>query len=181
MLIALKKHKEGNSIEDRFEWAASLLNPADTDHILEIGCGTGILVEKLAAVLSKGRILAIDKSVSLTSAAQRRNKRFIESGVVQLLVQDYTASSFHAQQFDKAIAFNVSAFWEKPTLYLPHLKRHLKPNGTFYLFYQPPFDKTQELAQKAAAILTANHFSVEQVHMQTFKPAPAFCIICAPK
>jgi 16S rRNA A1518/A1519 N6-dimethyltransferase RsmA/KsgA/DIM1 with predicted DNA glycosylase/AP lyase activity len=38
-------------INERFIWAASILSVRPTDHILEIGCGAGILTEQIAVHL----------------------------------------------------------------------------------------------------------------------------------
>jgi cyclopropane fatty-acyl-phospholipid synthase-like methyltransferase len=32
-------------VANRFEWAASLIHPEPDDHLLEIGCGAGLLAE----------------------------------------------------------------------------------------------------------------------------------------
>ena len=88
--MILEKQQMRNALKDRFEWAASVLDCNGMEQILEIGCGTGKLVERIAAMLPGGRILAIDKSAAMIHAAQQRNQFFIESGVVQCLIQDFT-------------------------------------------------------------------------------------------
>jgi 16S rRNA A1518/A1519 N6-dimethyltransferase RsmA/KsgA/DIM1 with predicted DNA glycosylase/AP lyase activity len=35
-------------INERFSWAVSVISISPTDHILEIGCGAGILTEQIA-------------------------------------------------------------------------------------------------------------------------------------
>ncbi len=167
-------------LNDRFSWALSVINPSKNNRILEIGCGTGLLVERITPLLPNGHIIAMDRSESMIKSACKRNKLFIDAGIVQLHVAEYPHASFENHSFDKIIAFNVSAFWEKPAQILPAIKNHLKPNGSLYLLNQPPFDKTKALAAKAETALKENNFLVKEVIIESFEPAPAFCIIATP-
>ena len=166
---------------DRFSWAVSLINPSKTDSILEIGCGTGLLVERIAPLLPNGQIIAVDRSVSLIKSVRKRNQNFIDAGIVQLNLAEYPDFSFEDHSFDKIIAFNMSAFWEKPGQMLPAIKKHLKSTGRLHLLNQPPFDKTKVLASRAETVLKENNFLVKEVIIERLDPAPAFCIIATPK
>jgi cyclopropane fatty-acyl-phospholipid synthase-like methyltransferase len=166
-----------NQAKDRFSWAVSLIQPGASDHLLEIGCGAGLLVEQLAARLTNGAILAVDQSEALFKAARKRNAYYIDKGVVGLIKQDYATIPFNDQQFDKIIAFNVSGCWQKPRQFLPKIYKQLKPEGRFYLFYQPPFNKTAALVQEAQQVLTKYTFHLQEVHLKDMEPASAFCII----
>ena len=163
--------------KDRFSWALSVINPNASDRILEVGCGSGILVKQMATLLRKGSIIAVDKSEAMVRAAQKRNHAFCENDVVRFYRQDFASFDFKPHYFDKAIAFNVTAFWQSPEQLLSQIKNCLKPDGRFYLFNQPPYDKTKELALKAEAALRNHSFQIDNVLIEHLAPAPAFCII----
>lgn len=167
--------------KDRFSWALSVIRPAKNDYILEIGCGAGLLVERMAPLLPNGQIIAVDRSEVMIKSARKRNKVFIDAGITELHATEYPHIPSENHSFDKIIAFNMSAFWEKPAQILPAIKNHLKPNGSFYLLNQPPFDKTKTLALKAETVLKENNFLVKEVIIEQLDPAPAFCIIAAQK
>ncbi|KAF2088128.1 S-adenosyl-L-methionine-dependent methyltransferase [Saccharata proteae CBS 121410] len=48
----------------------SYLSPQPTDHILDLGCGDGILTAKLASACSQGTITGLDSSSSMISSAK---------------------------------------------------------------------------------------------------------------
>lgn len=50
---------------ERFKWAAEMLNIKPDDHILEIGCGAGLLAEQISTKLKSGKFIAIEKSASM--------------------------------------------------------------------------------------------------------------------
>ncbi len=43
---------------ERVAWAAGVVAPQPGDHLLEIGCGAGLLVEQLARNLTTGTLTA---------------------------------------------------------------------------------------------------------------------------
>ena len=76
-------------IQERFAWAASVLTIKPDDHILEIGCGAGILIEHIALYLTTGTITAVDQSVPMITLASKRNQASLKAGKV-----DFVAGSF---------------------------------------------------------------------------------------
>ncbi len=74
---------------NRFEWAASLIQPEPDDQILEIGCGAGLLAELIAALLSAGMLMAIDSSASMIRKSEKRNQAAISNGKLILLTKSF--------------------------------------------------------------------------------------------
>ena len=84
------------------------------------------------------------------------------------------------QVYDKIFAFNVSVFWKDPIQELQIIASHLKPTGAFYLFHQPPYDITKQIAEKAREQLQKSSFTIVQTIFKALPPAAAFCIIAQP-
>ena len=82
----MKRIKE---IPERFHWAVDYMNIGSADHILEIGCGAGLLAELIAERLQTGSITAIDRSASMIELATNRNQRFAESKVLRLEINAF--------------------------------------------------------------------------------------------
>ena len=162
--------------QNRFTWAASIIAPSPDDHILEIGCGAGILVEQIALKLKSGTITAIDQSKSMIKLAEKRNEEYIRAGKVKLLTSNFAQSTLARQAFDKVVAFNVNIFWKGSKNDFDLLHFCLKPAGSIFVFYQAPSGADPGLAAKITAKLQANSFSA----LDTIYAADCFCIICKP-
>ncbi len=164
-------------INERFEWATEVLDIQPGDRILEIGCGAGIAVRLIASRLKKGSITAIDQSAAMIRMATRRNREFSDAKKSIFLTGSFADTKLPYPEYDKIFAFNVSVFWKNPVTELAIIAAHLKKNGHFYLFHQPPFDITKDIAKKAAEQIRKNGFDIVNTLFKNTKPVPSFCII----
>jgi ubiquinone/menaquinone biosynthesis C-methylase UbiE len=166
---------------ERFTWAAELLSINPSDHILEIGCGAGLLAEEIATRLISGKYLAVDKSAPMLAKAQKRNKEFIGKGIANFIQSDFSTCLLPANSFNKVVAFNVSFFRKNPARELEIIKNVLKPKGKLYVFYQEPFEITLEDAAPVKRTLLENNFTVVKVEIKKLVPTSAYCLIATPK
>jgi ubiquinone/menaquinone biosynthesis C-methylase UbiE len=103
------------------------------DRILEIGFGTGRLVRKLARSAREGFIGGIDPSELMLHRAERRTRRFLKRGRVDLRLGEAAALPWPDASFDKAVALHCFQFWADPEHDLAEVKRVLKPGGLLVL------------------------------------------------
>ena len=68
--------------------AAMQLKPGDT--VLEIGCGTGRNLERIARLTSAGQVTGLDISTEMLKSAERRVRKLALQGRVQLVHADAT-------------------------------------------------------------------------------------------
>src|SRR5688572_1307960 len=124
---------------DRFHWAVSVMHIQPTDHVLEIGCGHGLMLSLICPTLTTGHITAIDRSQKMIDAAAKKNAACVESGTLTLIPAAIASADLPDQHFDKIFAFNVNVFWmrrtygSQPTRELAAIRRLLAPDGTLYL------------------------------------------------
>ena len=161
-------------MHERFQWAEKILSVKPRDEILEIGCGSGLLLNILAGQITTGKIVAIDKSAKMLSSARKRNSEFIDAGKIELIEAAFPLTL--SGKFDKVIAFNVSAFWSDNGKSLAGLKGLLKRKGRIYVFYQPPVEKAHQIAEEAIKFFESNGATILNVSFKRLRPASAFCI-----
>ena len=98
-----------------------LLKPSAGERILDLGCGDGVLTEKLVA--AGAIVVGVDASADMIAAARRRG--------IDARVMDGTGLSFD-REFD-AVFSNAAMHWMKsdPDAVIAGVKRALKPGGRF--------------------------------------------------
>jgi ubiquinone/menaquinone biosynthesis C-methylase UbiE len=163
---------------ERITWAVETLAVAPNDHILEIGCGHGVAVSLVCEKLATGTITAIDRSQKMIEMAAKRNQGCVDAGKARLHCVTLEDADFGDQRFDKIFAIRVNFFIQQPERQLPKIKQLLKPNGLFYIFYDPPVT-----AQSASFITIATEglgaygFTVEQAIQKELGGTQVVCIM----
>ncbi len=87
------------------------LSPRQGEHILEIGYGPGLGIYQIATSFPGCLISGIDFSELMYHKASRRNKKFIEKGIVHLKYGDVLTLEPGKDKFDKIFCVNVIYFW----------------------------------------------------------------------
>ncbi len=141
-------------------WTVSLLDINPTDHVLEIGFGPGLAIQKVAAIVSKGLAVGVDSSETMLKLAQKRNAASIAAGRVELKKGDISSLPYASESFDKALAVNVIYFLADPIANLQELHRVTKPGGRVALFLE-----AKEKLAKMGALLDGVYtlYTAEQV------------------
>lgn len=70
------------------EWTVSLLSIQKGDRVLEIGFGPGVAIELVSKVITEGHIVGLDYSDVMLKQAQKRNRKAIQEGRVELILGD---------------------------------------------------------------------------------------------
>jgi len=120
------------------EMALERLAAGPEDHVLELGCGSGRLLFRLAARARRGRVVGIDPSDLMVRHARHRNRSWIGAGRAQV-EQCWTRdlSRFADQAFDRVIGVHVVCFWDEPARDLAEVRRVLRPGGSLLLGFRP--------------------------------------------
>jgi ubiquinone/menaquinone biosynthesis C-methylase UbiE len=112
-----------------------LANIAKEKHytILDIGCGGGRTVHKLAAVATDGKVYGVDYSEESVAATKRTNSRWIELGRVEVRQSSVSQLPFPDGMFDLITAVETHYFWPDPSTDMREVFRVLKRGGSFVL------------------------------------------------
>lgn len=113
-----------------------ILAPKSCDRILEIGCGTGRLIDIIARKTDDCTVEGVDFSQTMVSIAQRKNKRHIAAGRVVISKGAFDDMPFQNDTFNKICSVNTIYFWKHPEAIAKKMARLLKPGGMLVVGYE---------------------------------------------
>ena len=115
------------------EWGLTHVSIGKDDTILDIGCGGGMTVGRLAAVAVDGKTYGIDYSEESVAAARNANRQSIAVGRVDIQHASVSHLPFPDQMFDLVTAVETHYYWPDLTADMREVLRVLKPGGTFII------------------------------------------------
>jgi ubiquinone/menaquinone biosynthesis C-methylase UbiE len=114
-------------------WVSGLLNVGPSDHVLEVGFGPGVIIQRLSRLAVAGHVAGIDPSREMIEQARARNAVAIQSGHVDLRRGSVESLPFDDNSFDKALAINSMQVWRDALAGLREMWRVTKPGGRIAL------------------------------------------------
>lgn len=79
--------------------------------ILDVGCGGGRTIEKLAALANEGMIYGVDYAKGSVAASRSKNARLIEAGRVEIRQASVSRLPFPDDKFDLITAVETQYYW----------------------------------------------------------------------
>jgi ubiquinone/menaquinone biosynthesis C-methylase UbiE len=119
------------------EWTVQLLDAQPGDHILEIGFGPGLAIERLSHQIVDGWIAGIDYSQTMVNAARRRNSVAVQAGRVDLRCGDVHHLPFDDAIFDRVFSIHCIYFWRDPMQAFAEIYRVMKVGGMLTITLLP--------------------------------------------
>jgi SAM-dependent methyltransferase len=115
------------------DWGLAHVAIRSSDTVLDIGCGGGRTVAKLAALAPSGKVFGADFSATSVAAARRMNRDRIHEGRVEILRASVSSLPFATATFDLVTAVETHYYWPDLVADCREVLRVLKPGGTFIL------------------------------------------------
>jgi ubiquinone/menaquinone biosynthesis C-methylase UbiE len=115
------------------DWGLQYVSIGNQHSILDIGCGGGRTVRKLAAMAAQGKVYGIDHSEESVTAASRTNARLIDTGGVEIRLGSVSELPFPDGMFDVITAVETHFWWPKLQSDMREVFRVTKPGGTLIL------------------------------------------------
>lgn len=111
-------------IETTIQETINRLDIAPQERILDLGCGTGTLLQSLLPLVRDAKLVGLDPSAEMLSVARQKLPDSVE-------LQRGNADSlpFSSESFDLVISTNAFHYFRNPSQAIQEAKRILKPHG----------------------------------------------------
>ena len=110
-------------------WGLTKVEIPENATVLDIGCGGGRALERLASLAILGKVVGIDYSEDSVAVARKRNQRLIATGRVEVLHGSVSSMPFPDATFDCVSAVETYYFWPDIAADLAEVRRVMKPSG----------------------------------------------------
>ena len=115
------------------DWGLSHTTIHEHNTILDVGCGGGRTVNKLAARATQGKVYGVDFSGESVAFASRINKQWIDTGRVEIREASVSHLPFSENVFDLVTAVETHFWWPDLPSDMREVLRVLKPGGALII------------------------------------------------
>ena len=98
--------------------------------VLDIGCGGGRTIQKLAAIATEGKVYGVDYASGSVAASRGKNAAAISAGRVNIQQGSVSRLPLPDGTFDLATAIETQYYWPDLPNDMREVLRVLKPGGT---------------------------------------------------
>ena len=155
------------------DWGLSNVSIRKQDIVLDVGCGGGRTVSKLAASATQGKVYGLDYSEAAVAVATRTNRQWIAMDRVEIRQGSVSHLPFVDETFDVVTAVETHFWWPDLPQDMQEVLRVLKPDGTFAIIaeiYRGAKTKTARLAEKYLPLSGMKLLTVSE-HRDLFRNA----------
>lgn len=123
----LRAMNEGHS--NLTDWGLSHVGIARDFTILDVGCGGGRTINKMATIAAAGKVFGSDYADGSVAASRDYNAALIEAGRVAIEKASVSKLPFADDTFDLVTAVETQYYWPDPGEDMREILRVLKPGG----------------------------------------------------
>jgi SAM-dependent methyltransferase len=153
------------------DWGLSHVTIGHADCILDIGCGGGRTIQKLATIASNGYVTGLDYSSASVEVARQTNADAIAAGRVTVKHGSVAALPFTDRTFDLVTAVETHYYWPDLEHSMREILRVLKPGGTFALIAETVKDRQPNPLYRLAMPLLGAHYLTTDQHSDLLQRA----------
>lgn len=155
------------------DWGLAHVKIDERDTILDVGCGGGRTVSKLAAMATQGKVCGVDFSEASVAVSKKANARWIEMGRVEIRHASVSQLPFPDGMFDLVTAVETHFWWPDLPGDTREIFRVVKPGGKLILIaeiYKGANTLAARLAEKYADRSPIKLLSVDE-HRELLRTA----------
>ena len=153
------------------DWGLGHVQIGSHDVILDVGCGGGRTVDKLARAATDGKVYGIDHAEQSVAASRAFNRQRLERGTVEIRRASVSELPFSDGTFDLVTAIETHFWWADLAGGMREIRRVLKPGGRLAIiaeFYNG--GRHAKYAERLSRYTTMAVLTVDQ-HRQFFTEA----------
>jgi len=141
------------------DWGLTHVRVEPDFTILDVGCGGGRTIQKLAAAASRGHVYGVDYSAASVAEARRTN-----AGAPRVEIQQATVSRlpFSDATFDLVTAVETHYYWPDLTNDLREILRVLKPGGRLVIIAEAYKGRQFDVVLPVMLLLGARYLTVDE-------------------
>lgn len=144
------------------DWGLSHIKIESGFKILDIGCGGGRTIEKLAAIAASGMVYGVDYAEGSVIASRQHNARLIEAGRVAIQHASVSQLPFPDETFDLVTAIETQYYWPDLPGDMREIRRVLKPDGKLVIIAETYKGSKQDWLQWPVMwLIGSSHLSVD--------------------
>jgi len=147
------------------DWGLSHIPIESHYTILDVGCGGGRTISKLAAIATQGKVYGVDYSEESVAATMKTNTQWINRGRAEVHPGSVSELSFPDNTFDLVTAVETHFWWPNLPGDMRETFRVLKPGGRLILIaeiYKGANTPAAKLAEKYASRTGLTLLSVDE-------------------
>ena len=129
-------YRQPGGHEASFVQVMNALGPLDGDRCLEIGCGGGVLLERVLAA-GASSVAGLDHSPDMLALSTARNAEALAAERLALKLGDASAIPWADQSFDAVFTANMFFYVQDPAAVLGEVFRVLRPGGRLVIHTAP--------------------------------------------
>jgi len=115
------------------DWGLSHIPIESHYTILDVGCGGGRTISKLAAIATQGKVYGVDYSEESVAATMKTNTQWINRGRAEVHPGSVSELSFPDNTFDLVTAVETHFWWPNLPGDMREVLRVMKPGGALIL------------------------------------------------
>jgi ubiquinone/menaquinone biosynthesis C-methylase UbiE len=147
------------------DWGLEHVSIEKHSIILDVGCGGGRTISKLAAIAAEGKVYGIDYAEESVAASKRTNAHWIEVKRVEIRHGSVSELPFSRGMFDLVTAVETHFWWPNLPTDLREIFRVLRPGGKIVIIaevYKGANTTVAKLAEKHALRTGITLLSVDE-------------------
>ena len=153
------------------DWGLKHIQIEQRYTILDVGCGGGRTIQKMAAIATEGKLYGVDYAKGSVAASRGKNAQLIKAGRAEIRQASVSHLPFPDDQFDLVTAVETHYYWPNLVTDMQEIRRVLKPGAMLIIIAESykggKFDRLQWPVMK---LLKSAHLSIDE-HRALFAAA----------
>lgn len=155
------------------DWGLSHILIHQHEVVLDVGCGGGRTVSKMAAIVTQGKVYGMDHSPESVAVAARVNSEWIARARVEIREGSVSQLPFSPGLFDLVTAVETHFWWPNLPSDMREVLRVLRPGGRLIIIaeiYKGAQTRMARVAEKYLPLSGMTLLTVEE-HRELFAHA----------